>query len=75
MILSLLSALLLAVAPAQAPAAQHQDHAQHEGMKHEGPCCDEQAKKDCCKGDKPMPCCEKKAADAKADAGAHNHAH
>lgn len=70
----LLLAAALAAAPAPAPApAQHQDHAQHEGMKDEAGC-----KMDCCKGDKPMPCCEKmKKAEAPSaeQHGAHEHAH
>ena len=71
------AALAAAPAPTPAPApADHADHAGHQGMKHEGPCCDPQATKDCCKGDKPMPCCAKKAAEKPADgAGTHEHAH
>lgn len=81
--LALFTALAIAAAPAPASAAdQHQDHASHEGMdhskmKHDAPCCDEQAKKDCCKDDKAMPCCEKMKGDASAaESGAgHNHDH
>jgi hypothetical protein len=69
----LLFAAALAAAPAPA-ADPHKDHAAHEGMKHG-------CKMDCCKGDKPMPCCDMKAADKKADApaadthGGHEHDH
>lgn len=77
MILSLLTAVALAAAPAPAaaPAADaHKDHAQHQGMKHGGEC-----KMDCCKGDKPMPCCEKMKAKVEAPAaeghGGHEHDH
>ena len=74
----LLLAAALAVAPAPAPAPA-QDHASHEGMKHDGPCCPKDGKPmDCCK-DKPMPCCEQKKAEAAAPAaeghGAHEHDH
>jgi hypothetical protein len=70
----LLLAAALAAAPAPAPAAdQHQDHAQHEGMKGEG------CKMDCCKGEAKMACCDKmkkaEAAPAAEDHGAHEHAH
>ena len=72
--LQLIFAALIAAAPAPAPAADpHKDHAAHEGMKHESGC-----KMECCKGDKPMPCCEKmKQAEAPAaeQHGAHEHAH
>ncbi|GAA4010891.1 hypothetical protein [Sphingomonas humi] len=69
----LLLAAALAAAPAPAPAAdQHQDHAQHEGMKDD--CC----KMDCCKGEKKMACCDKmKKTQAPAAEGhdGHEHAH
>ena len=72
--IQLLLAAALAAAPAPA-ADPHKDHAQHEGAKAE-------CKMDCCKGDKPMPCCAKmkeaaKTADAPASEGhgAHEHDH
>ena len=75
--IQLLLAAALAAAPAPAPAADpHKDHAAHEGMKHESGC-----KMDCCKGDKPMPCCEKMHGQKKAEApeaeghGGHEHDH
>ena len=70
--LFLAAALAVASAPVAAPA---QDHADHKGM-------DAECKMDCCKGGKPMPCCEKmKAAKKTAEApaseghGAHEHDH
>ncbi|WP_300975052.1 hypothetical protein [Sphingomonas sp. LHG3406-1] len=77
MIALMTSVLLAASAPAIAPAPAadaHKDHAKHQGMKHEGECT-----MDCCKGDKPMPCCEKMKAKAEAPAaeghGGHEHDH
>nr|WP_314443955.1 hypothetical protein [uncultured Sphingomonas sp.] len=68
-------AAALTVAPAPAPTPS-QDHADHHGSKQA------ECKMECCKGDKPMPCCEKmKAAGKTADApaaeghGAHEHDH
>lgn len=69
-------AAALAVAPAPAPAPAHQGHADHGGGK------EAECKMECCKGDKPMACCEKmKAASKTAEAppaeghGAHEHDH
>ena len=70
MISTLLAALLAAAAPG--PADPHKDHA---GLKHEMPCCAEQAKKDCCKGEKKMDCCEKTKAEAPAPDDHAGHAH
>lgn len=71
--LFLAAALAAAPAPVAVPAQDHADH--HKGMEAE-------CKMECCKGDKPMPCCEKmKAAKKTAEApaaeghGAHEHDH